>query len=114
MATHPAQDISGVLTATGLHTYINGVRAHLMRGYDGMHEASAVLRRGIERSGGGQWWAMGVDLRWAARKITRPIDHAADLQMEAAKALCTSWELYVGQFGAMSQKAGAGTFDHRK
>lgn len=109
------QEIGAILSATGLQAYLEASRRELMTDYDSLHEAAVRIRKGIEKSGAGRWWAAGLDLKWAARKITRPMEHAADLQQEAAKALLVSWEIYLGTLGApQNGKVGAGTFDPTK
>lgn len=108
-----AEDISGILTATGLQAYLEACRKQEMAAYDALHEAAVRLRKGIEKSG--SKWAMGLDVKWAARKICKPIDHAANLHLEAAIALRVSWEYYCGTIGAPKKgKVGSGTFDPSK
>jgi hypothetical protein len=115
MAAHASQDISAILSASGLQAYLEACRKQEMTDYDALHEAAVRLRKGIEKAGNGRWWAAGLDLKWVARKITRPMEHAADLHQEAAKALRVSWEIYLGTLGAPQDgKVGAGTFDPTK
>lgn len=103
---HPAMDHSGIYTATGLQAYLERNRRHLIAGYDATSESSAALKLAIVRMGGGNWWAMGIDTKWAAAKIARPIQHAADLQLEAGRALATAWEIYLGTLGQPGTKRG--------
>lgn len=109
-AINPANDFSGILTATGFTAYIEKCRRHQMAQRDALLEAAAVLRRGIEKTG--KWYLGGLDAKWAARKITRPIRHAAYLHEEAAKALSSSHAVYLGTFGsAAKMKKDAASFD---
>jgi hypothetical protein len=84
----PATNTAGILTGSGLIRYLEGCRKHEMEAYDSLHAAAGEIAVGIRRAGG-RWWAAGVDVRLLARRLTRPIRHAADLHLEAAKALGT-------------------------
>src|SRR5690349_9397177 len=112
---NPASDLGGILTGTGLRKYLEACRKDDMAAYDALHEAAATLKAGILRAGGGRKLAMGVDVRIAARRITKPILHAAELHLAAAKAHGTAWSVYMQTLGApMPDKVSAKTFDPTK
>jgi hypothetical protein len=82
----PATNTAGVLTGSGFIKYLEGCRRHEMEAYDAIHAAAGEVAAGIRRAGGRKW-AVGIDTRLLARRLTRPMRHAADLHLEAAKAL---------------------------
>lgn len=110
---HPATDMSGMLSGTGLTAYLHKCAKHEVGAHDAYHEAAALLRRGIEKSG--KKWLMGMDVKWKAYQITRPLRHMADLHLESAKAAYVCLALYRGAFAeAARQRSGAGEFDPTK
>lgn len=110
MADTPAKDMSGVLTGTGFLAYLEAQRRHEMEQYDALHEAAVRVRRGIIRYAKGRQGMMGIDVRIAARKITRPMHHAADMHLQAAKALSMTAQTYLGTLGVPA-KAAPRSFD---
>lgn len=97
---NPATDLSDILTGSGLRKYLEACRKDDMEAYDALMEAAAQLRTAIVRAGGGNKMLFGADVRVIARKITRPIRHAAELHLQAAKANGTAWAVYMQTLGA--------------
>jgi len=91
--------LSDILTATGLRAYLEQRRKTAMASHDELHEAAALLQRGIENMPG-RWWAGGVDQKMLARRITRPLRYAADVEEAKAKALASVWAIYSSTIGA--------------
>jgi hypothetical protein len=97
MTRHPAQDIPDPLTVSAWFKYLEVIRGHLVTGYDALQEAEGIIRDGVLRSGiEGHAAMLGFDVRLLARKVSRPIGHAGDLHLEAAKSLRTSEMLLRG------------------
>lgn len=109
----PAKDISGILTATGLHAYIEGCRRFEMLQHDAYHMAASVLEQGIRRYAKGRKGMLGIDVKLAAQKVTKPIRHAGDMHGQAAKALTVAWQNYLKTIG-VPEKTAAGAFDPTK
>lgn len=110
---HPARDVSGILRATGLEAYLRKCAQHDVAAHDALHEAATLLRRGIERSG--KRWLMGLDVKWKAYQVTRPLRHAGDMHLESAKAYHVCLALYRGAFAeAARSRVLAGEFDPTK
>jgi hypothetical protein len=109
----PANNTSGILTGTGLHAWIEACRRFEMAQHDAYHMAASILQKGIERYAKGRKGLMGMDVKLAARKITKPIRHVGDLHGEAAKALATAWMMYTKTIGT-PDKTPAGSFDPSK
>jgi hypothetical protein len=107
---HPAQQMNKLMTGSGLLAYLEAVRRNELEAYDALMEAAQIVRVGIRRSGG-RGWALGLDVRLLARRITRPIEHAADLHMEAAKALATSALIFRQTLELRVVKTAANTFN---
>jgi hypothetical protein len=109
----PAKDVSGILTASGLHAYIEACRAFEMVQHDGYHFAASVLERGIRRYAKGRKGMLGIDVKFAAAKIVKPLRHAGNAHGQAAKALSQCWLNYQQTLG-MPDKTPAGAFDPTK
>jgi len=110
----PYDKLDGLLTGSGLHDYLNAVRAADMKAYDAQTEAAVQLERAIRRAGNGKMWAAGVDLRFVASRVARPLKHAGALHLEAAKAAGTAWAVYSGSLTAQGGKVHSGVFDPTK
>lgn len=105
MAAHPAQQIPDPLTVPDWFAYLERVRSHLIAGYDALEEAQEVIRYGVRHSGiDGHAALLGLDIRVLARRVARPIGHAADLHLEAATALRTSEMLLRGALPSAGKK----------
>jgi hypothetical protein len=88
-----AEDLSMILTESGLRAFLENHRREAMKAYDIEHEAAAILRVGIERMHGAKLLG-GLDQKRLARRITKPLFYAADLNEARAKALSTVWAVY--------------------
>lgn len=99
--TH-AEDISGILSGSGLQDYLNGNRQELVTQSDALRQGATVLRQGlrnyIKLKGGGMMDS------YRAGKVVKPMFHAADLLEEAAKMMGTTWALYNGLIIPLEQK----------
>lgn len=94
-----AEDLSMILTETGLRTFLEQHRKQAMALYDVEHEAAVILRVGIERMHGRALLG-GLDQKRLARRITKPLYYAADLNEARAKALSTVWAVYQATISA--------------
>lgn len=97
-----AEDISGILSGTGLQSYLESNRIELMGQSDAFRQGATVLRQGlrnyIQLKGGGMMDS------YRAGKVVKPLFHAGDLIEEAAKMLGTTWALYNGLIIPLEQK----------
>lgn len=111
MSDHPALDMGDIFTGTGLIAYLDNNRKHLVTGYDALQEMAAQLRAAIRNSGNTR--LPGMNQRVVARQITRPVQYAADLHLEAAKGLSTAGSRF-RQYFLANETGGRGsgrTFD---
>lgn len=109
MGSNAAADASDILKGSGLTKWQEGVRAEFVANHDALHEQAARLERGFKQRA--KKWALGLDARYLTLKVCRPIRHAADLQMESARAMVVSHTNYLATVGSEKGKAGAGAFD---
>lgn len=109
-AKGPAHDYSGIAKGSGFKAYIEKNRAMYMAQHDALLAAASHLEKLIQTKG--RWWLRNLDAKFMARKITKPMRHAAALSEEAARALSSSWALYLGAFSV--EKPKTGDFDPTK
>lgn len=109
----PAGDLGDILTGSGYLAWLDArVKEHLARA-DIIEEVAVVVANGIKKAG--KRWLKGADTYFVARRVTRPIKHAAGLEYECAKAFSLARALYRGAFAeATTQRAGAREFDPTK
>jgi hypothetical protein len=111
----PAQEQADIYTGKGWLAYLERCRKHDMEAYDALHSAAAEIQASIRRAGGRAWWTMGVDARVLARRMTRPVRHAADLHLESAKSYKTAARIFKESLSPSSAKqAGHKQFDPTK
>jgi hypothetical protein len=97
-----AEDIDGILSETGLQSYLENNRIELMGQSDAFRQGATILRQGLKnyiRVKGG-----GMMDTYRAGKVVKPMFHAGDLLEEAAKMLGTTWALYNGLIIPLEQK----------
>lgn len=80
---HPAQQLDGIFTGSGLLKYLEDCRQHALSGYDGYQEASSLLRAALRRANGSAW----LETQRLSRGITAPLRHAGNLHVESCKYL---------------------------
>ncbi len=107
---HPASDMGDILSGSGYLEWLRRMAKHELIAHDACQEAAAIVRRGIEKSG--KRYLMGLDVKWTARRCTKPILFLAGLHWEAARACSLAIQLYQGAFAdATVERAAAGEFD---
>lgn len=84
-------------------------RAHHHGMYDQYHVMAVELRRGLSRVQGARG-LFGVDVRIAARRVTRHLAHAAQLELETGRAVVRSFHVYQELFLNRPQNPPASSF----
>lgn len=91
-----AKGIEGLITpysTSEFHAMVEQVRAHHNAAHDQYSTVAVELRRGLGKAQGVPG-LFGMDVKIAARRVTRHLAHAAGLEMATAKALIRSYEMY--------------------
>lgn len=92
---HPSIDTSGFETGTGFVAYLERNRAHALAAETGYRAAAAEIRSLVRAAGSGQDRPMAI---MNARRISRPLLHAADLQLDEARMFSLCLSIYRGAF----------------
>lgn len=104
---HPAID-TGFARASELQTYLERVRAHALAGEAGYRTAAAELKHLIRDQG----HRFNPNARLQAVRITKPLVHAAELQVDTARMSQLCLDLFRGAFPPVDASTGARrTFD---
>lgn len=109
MANHPAEELDGILKASGLRDYLDLQRAFALAGADAYREAQYTLKTGIRdylRSRG-----EGMMAGSKANRIVKPLARAASYHELAAKQFGLVWQYYNGVMIPATNKAGEKHFD---
>jgi hypothetical protein len=91
-----ANGIQGLVTpysTSEFQAMVEAVRAHHNAAHDQYSTVAAELRLGLHKVQGARG-LFGVDVRIAARRVTKPLVRCAGLETEVAKSLIRSLELY--------------------
>ncbi len=90
---HPAMDTSGFEKGSAFRAYLERNRAHALAGEAGFRTAASEIR-GLIRA------TAGLDPRayLTARRIARPLVHAADLCLDEAKMFQLCLDIYRGAY----------------
>jgi hypothetical protein len=106
---HPANNTSEIFRPDGLKAYLDRQRAHALAGSDGYHAMAWELRRAVERMDKGSRFG-GVQTKFAARRLTRPLFHAAALAEDQAKMFALVWAIHNGIFVPETEASGANVY----
>lgn len=93
---HPALDISGLDTGSGVLDYFAKNRRHAVTGSDGVREAAQLIYRGIIKSSN---WPGGIDKMITARRVRKAILQAAAAEEEAGKSFAAARTLWLQAIG---------------
>lgn len=93
-------DLQSVGSSSELHTMCESGRLLFVTAYDRLAVLSAELRLALSQTpvqnpGNGTFKTTS---RSAARRVTRQLVYAAELQLDAAKAMRTAWFVYKGLY----------------
>lgn len=106
----PAGSLGDILTGTGYIKWLEDCAKAEFARADIYDEAATIVANGIKKQG--RRWLRGADVHFAARRLTRPLRHAAACHHEAGRALMLAKSLYRMQFAdATTERAKAGEFD---
>lgn len=104
MANPTLDDIVGALSASELQRMCEQGRLLFTTSSDRLIVAADEIRNALARVQSTNPLLMGLDARASARRVTKPMKHAANLQLEAARAMQSSWrlfgQLYLGKPGS--------------
>ncbi len=84
-------------TTSEFQAMVEAARAHHFAMHDQLVVVSSELYRGLCKAQGVRG-LMGLDVRIAARKVTRNVTHAAGLNVEAAKAMVRAYTQFTQLF----------------
>ncbi len=89
---HPAIDTSGFEKGSAFRAYLERNRVHALAGEAGFRAAASEIRLLVQ--------AGSHDPRaaWNARRIARPLIHAADLCLDEARMFSLCLDIYRGVF----------------
>lgn len=96
-------------TTTEFAAMVEQARAHHHSMYDQYHIIAVELRRGLGKVQGARG-LLGLDVKIAARRVTRHLAHAASLELETAKAVLRSFHVYQEHFLGKPGNPPASTF----
>src|SRR5688572_12037675 len=91
-----SKGIEGLITpysTSEFHAMVEAARAHHNAAHDQYSTVAADLRKGLSKAQGVRG-LMGLDVRIAARRVTRHLVHCAGLEQATARALVRSYEMY--------------------
>jgi hypothetical protein len=100
---HPAIDTSGFEKGSAFRAYLERNRAHALAGESGYRAAASEIRA-LVRASGGQY---NMNAALNARRIARPLIHAADLCLDEAKMFQLCLDIYRGTFPPVQADTGA-------
>lgn len=92
------------------HAMVEGVRAHHWASHDQYVVVASELYRSLAKAQGTRG-LLGMDVRLAARRVTRHLAHAAGYEIAAAKAAVRSYTLFTELFLNKSSAAPQRGFD---
>jgi hypothetical protein len=96
-------------STTEFQAMAEAARQHHHAAYDQYHVMAVELRRGLSRVQGAKG-LLGIDVRIAARRVSRHITHAASLQLESGRAVIRSFHVYQEHFLGKPGNPPASTF----
>ena len=100
---HPSLDTSGFEKGSAFRAYLERNRAHSLAAETGYRTAAAEIRALVRAAGPG----LNPNNALLARRIARPLIHAADLQLDAAKMFGLCLQLHQGAFPPVHATTGA-------
>jgi hypothetical protein len=101
---HPAMDTSGFEKGSAFRAYLERNRAHALAGEAGFRAAASEIRMLVRASG-----PHDPRTLMAARRIARPLVHAADLSLDEAKMFQLCLDIYRGVFPPVQAGTGSRT-----
>lgn len=112
-ATAVAKGIPALVTpynTSEFHAMVEAVRAHHWASHDQYVVVASELYRSLAKAQGTRG-LLGMDVRIAARRVTRHLAHAAGYEIAAAKAAVRSYTLFTELFLNKSSAAPQRGFD---
>lgn len=97
-------------STTEFHAMVEAARAHHHAMHDQLVIMSAELYRGLSKVQGARG-LFGVDVKIAARRVSKHLAHAAGMEMATAKAIVRSYTQYTELFLNKSNAAPATAFN---
>lgn len=100
-ATPVAKGIPGLVTpysTSEFHAMVEAARAHHWAVQDQLTIVAAELYRGLTTNMQGRRGLVGVDVRMAARQVTRHLSKAANYEVAAAQAIVFSYNKFTQLF----------------
>jgi uncharacterized protein YfaA (DUF2138 family) len=91
---HPSLDTSGFEKGTAFRAYLERNRAHALAGEAGFRAAASEIRALVRGTGGRFSANSAID----ARRIARPLTHAADLAVDQARMFQLCLDIYRGVY----------------
>lgn len=108
---HPATNVGNIYNPDGLKAYIDRQRAHALAGADAYYATAWELRRAVERMGGKSRFLGGAQTKFAARRLSRPLFHAASLAEDQAKMFSLVWAIHNGIFVPQTEASGSNVYN---
>lgn len=105
---HPALNTGAIFDASGLKAYLDQQRVHALAGADAYRTAAWTLRRAVERMNPGILGARG---KFNARRLVKPLMHAADIGEDQARMFALCWEIHNGIFVPEAAATPANTYN---
>lgn len=106
----PESDNGDVLKGAAFVAHLRKVQKSANAAGDALLETYVIVRRGIMKSG--KRYFAGMDVKYKAYRVTRPIKHMAECRFEQARAASLAILLYQGAFAdATIERVKAGEFD---
>jgi hypothetical protein len=99
---NPLLDINEFHRGSAFRDYLERSRAHTLAGETGLRSAAAEIRNLIRANGNN----MNPQTYLNARRISRPLLHAADLHNDAAQMFALCLALHRGAFPPVSATTG--------
>ncbi len=99
---HPAMDTSGFEKGSAFRAYLERNRAHALAGEAGFRAAASEIRALVRATS-----TYDPRASFNARRIARPLVHAADLCLDEAKMFQLCLDIYRGVFPPVQAGTGA-------
>lgn len=90
---HPALD-QNLSSGTEFHALVETMRAHHHTMYDQWLSLAHELERDLRKADGGNPLLLGLDKRIAAARVVRPLRRAAGQNLEIARSIVASYNLF--------------------
>ncbi len=101
---HPAIDTSGFEKGSAFRSYLERNRAHSLAAEAGLRAGASEIRQLVIATG-----HYDPRVRLDARRISRPLIHAADLAIDQARMFQLCLDIYRGVFPPVHSTTGART-----